>query len=336
VVFQSPKLTAFFGRPTQMEAYVILPATEDKKKRFPTAYLIPGFGSTDDARFNRAKTLRAAMDAAPWNEMAFVYLKGAVPTGHHVFADSTNVGPWGSALVEEFIPDLEKRFPLIARSEARFVTGHSSGGWASLWLQITHPTFFGGTWSTSPDPVDFHSFLGVNITPGSTENMYRTRDGKPRGGWRDGDHELLTFEELVRFEDALGRDGGVLSTIEWVFSPRGPYGKPLPLFDRRTGALNPEVQEAWKRWDIRAVLEARWKDLGPKLKGKLHLYAGAADNFRLEEGVQRLCAFLKEKGSDATCEIVPGKDHFTLYGKDLAAADGLFARIVREMRALKR
>ena len=32
-------------------------------------------------------------------------------TGHHVFADSATNGPRGKALIEEFIPYLEKTFP---------------------------------------------------------------------------------------------------------------------------------------------------------------------------------------------------------------------------------
>ncbi|MFO0759190.1 MAG: alpha/beta hydrolase-fold protein [Byssovorax sp.] len=336
VALPSLKLSAFFGRPVQIEAFVLLPKTADQKKRFPTAYLIPGFGSSDESRLRRAKILREAMDKPPFSDIALVYLKGEVPTGHHVFADSPGTGPWGAALVEELIPMLEKLFPLIARPEARFLTGHSSGGWSSLWLQINHPDFFGGTWSTSPDPVDFHALFGTDVSPGATDNFYRDHDGKPKSGWRDGPKTLFTFEQLIRYEDVLGRDGGPFSTLEWVFSPRGPHGKPLPLFDRRTGVPDPEVQKAWARWDIHHVLESRWRELGPRLKGKLHVWAGAEDNFHLEEGVKRLCAFLKEKGSDATCEIVPGKDHFNLYGQSYTAEDGLLVRILRDMLAKKR
>ncbi len=68
--------------------------------------------------------------------------------------------------------------------------------------------------------------------------------------------------------------------------------------------------------------------LGPL---RFRVYVGGADSFHLEEGVISLCDLLKEKGSDATCEIFPGKGHFDLYGKDLAAPDGLLARIARGM-----
>ena len=98
-------------------------------------------------------------------------------TGHHVFADSATNGPRGKALVEELVPFIERTFPAIADPRARLLNGHSSGGWSSLWLQVTYPDFFGGTWSTSPDPVDFRDFQQINIyAPG--ENMFKDSDGQ--------------------------------------------------------------------------------------------------------------------------------------------------------------
>jgi len=88
-------------------------------------------------------------------EMIWVMLLQASPTGTHEFADSANNGPWGKALTMELIPYLEKKYRMDARPNGRFLTGHSSGGWAAMWIQVSHPDFFGGTWPTAPDPGDF-------------------------------------------------------------------------------------------------------------------------------------------------------------------------------------
>ena len=90
-------------------------------------------------------------------------LDPSCPRGHHVFADSANNGPVGQALVEEFLPELDRQYRTVGKPAARFLTGHSSGGWSSLWLQVTYPEVFGGVWSTAPDPVDFRDYQQVNL-----------------------------------------------------------------------------------------------------------------------------------------------------------------------------
>ena len=62
------------------------------------------------------------------------------------------------------------------KASGRFLNGHSSGGWATLWLQVTYPKVFGGTWSTSPDSSDFHHFTGPDLYA-ENANVYRRPDG---------------------------------------------------------------------------------------------------------------------------------------------------------------
>src|SRR6266852_2518217 len=95
--------------------------------------------------------------------MLYVTLDPSCRWGHQVFSDSDNNCPCVRALIEELIPHIEKQFRGLAVPGARFVTGHSSGGWSSLWLQVAYPDVFGGVWSTSPDPVDFHDFQRIDV-----------------------------------------------------------------------------------------------------------------------------------------------------------------------------
>ncbi|HJZ86369.1 MAG TPA: alpha/beta hydrolase-fold protein [Polyangia bacterium] len=337
VELESPLLSTFWGRPIVMRAGVVLPAGYDSEptRRYPAVYNIHGFGTDHSMAWRHGYLNMLGLGVGDADHpMVQVFLDGSCAGGHHEFADSVNNGPWGRALVEELIPFLEQRFRLLAQPDARFLTGHSSGGWSSLWLQVTHPDFFGGTWSTAPDPVDFRSFMGVNVTPGSTENLYRRADGTPRNLVRMGGHGLATFEQFARHERVLGEYGGQLASFEWVFSPRGPAGGPLELFDRQTGELHPEVARAWQRYDIRRLLEDSWATLGPQLRGKLHIVTGAADTFHLDEPTALLCDFLRRVGSDATCELIPGRDHMDLYvAHPPEYPNGLGARITQEMYA---
>ena len=106
-------------------------------------------------------------------------------------------------------------------------------------------------------------------------------------------------------DDVLGR-GGQLRSFEAVFSPLDDQGLPARMWDRRTGTVNPEVVEAWKKYDIRMLLKREWETLGPKLNGRLHIRMGTEDSFYLEGATRLLGETLRELGSDALVSLVPG------------------------------
>lgn len=316
----SPILSAFYHRPIKHRAAVILP-TAPPGRKLPTVYIIPGFGGDH----HMAAMIASGQRMSFGKDLVRVVLDPNCGTGHHVFADSATNGPRGKALVEEFIPYLEKTFPLVADSKARLVNGHSSGGWSSLWLQVTYPDVFGGTWSTSPDPVDFRDFQRIDIYA-KGENMFRDREGKPRPIARMGALPAIYYDRFSKMEEVMG-PGGQLGSFEAVFSPLDKEGKPGRLWDRATGAIDSEVARAWEPYDIRLVLERNWDTLGPKLKGKLHVITGGMDTFYLEGAVQLLKDSLAKRGSDAVIEIIPGRDHGSILDAKLAQ------RIDDEMKA---
>jgi len=332
---ESRLLSDFWGRAIRVQAGVVLPPgyEKDPQRRYPAVYHIHGFGGDHTSAWRSGPRHSAQITAGEAAPMVHVYLNGSFPTGHHEFADSANNGPWGAALTREFIPYLEGRFRLVPRPTARFLTGHSSGGWSSLWLQVTYPEFFGGTWSTAPDPVDLRSFTGVNVTPASEDNVYRTADGKPRNLVRSGGREIASLEEFAKQEDVQGEYGGQMASFDAVWSPKGPGGRPMPLFNRETGEQDPEVQKAWQKYDIRAVLEKNWAALGPKLAGKVTVICGDEDTFHLDEAVKLLKGFFEKVKAEAVCELVPGRDHGTLFRPHDTYPKGLAARIDQEMWA---
>ena len=113
---------------------------------------------------------------------------------------------------------------------------------------------------------------------------------------------------MSHMEDTLGR-GGQLQSFEAVFSPRGPDGQPMKMWNRETGAVNPKVAKAWEKYDINLHLRRNWDTLGPKLAGKIHIVCGDADTFWLERAVFNLRDTLKELGSDAKITMIEGADH---------------------------
>jgi hypothetical protein len=306
---ESKLLSELNKRPTRLRAGVVLPRSYNVEtdRAYPVVYEVPGFGGDHFAALSMA---RSNVTDVAGVEMLWVVLDPNCRLGHHVFADSANNGPVGRALTEELIPHIEKTFRAVGKPSARFVTGHSSGGWSSLWLQVAYPDFFNGTWSTAPDPVDFRDFQRIDLyAPGA--NMFTGPDGKQRPIARSGARVLQYYKPFSDMEEVIGH-GGQLGSFEAVFSPKGPDGRPRRLWDRKTGAVDPEVAKEWQKYDIRLVLERNWKELGPKLQGKVHVYMGGEDTFYLDGAARLLGESLRKLGGDAVVEVVPGKNHFTL------------------------
>ena len=312
--FVSPALSRFWGRPVHIRGWLVRPPGYGQgQARYPSVYWTAGFGGTLARLAKVAADFDDQMTAGQTPPMIYVILDQSSPTGTHEFADSVNNGPWGAALTGELIPDLERRYRMDARPSGRFLTGHSSGGWASLWLQVAYPALFGGAWATSPDSSDFHDFNGPDIyAPGA--NVYRRPDGAPWPLVRDHAKVLATFEDFARQERVLGDYGGQQASFDWVFSPKGPDGRPVQMFDRDTGAVDPAVAAYWRdHYDIAWRITHDWPALKPNLDGKIHLIVGTADTFYLDGAAHRLKAALDSVGARADVRFLADRTHFDLY-----------------------
>ncbi|RZM21012.1 MAG: hypothetical protein EOP67_52810 [Sphingomonas sp.] len=307
----SALLTRFRRSRQTIVAWVLTPPGYDPAARrtYPTVYTAGGFGGThrlDGQQLSRQWHLMEMGEIPP---MIWVALAYDGPTGTTEFADSANNGPWGQAFVAEVIPALEARYRMDAKPSGRFLTGHSSGGWFALWQMIRHPTMFGGVWATSPDPPDFHDFLGVDLYARGA-NMYRDAAGAARPLERGGGTVRTTTEQAARLETVLGRDGGQLRSFEWVFSPRGDDGAPAPMFDRETGDVDPAVVAHWRdHYDLGRIVATEWRRRRKLLDGKLHVVVGMADSYGLDGSVRRLDAQIRAVGGRANFAYVAGASH---------------------------
>jgi S-formylglutathione hydrolase FrmB len=335
--FESPALSRFWGRPIHMRGWVLIPPGYDANPRqhYPTVYFTHGFGGNAQKLIGAVAGMRQAMAKGDAPPMIWVFLDESGPTGTHEFADGVNNGPWGEALTSELIPDLERRYRMDAKPSGRFLNGHSSGGWATLWLQTRYPKLFGGTWSTSPDPSDFHDFTGIDLYAPNA-NVYRRPDGSPYPLVRDHGKVLATFQDYAQEEAVLGDYGGQMSSFDWVFSPRGKDGRPQPMFDRATGAVDPAVVAYWRdHYDIAWRLAHDWRTLKPDLNGKIHLIVGTADTFYLDGAAHKLQAVMDGLGAKTDFRFLPDRTHMDLYRVG-ADPRGLLNQIAWEMYAVAR
>ncbi len=317
----SPALSAFHGRPMFVRASVVLPRGFDQEpdRKYPLRVHIGGYGSrfSDvppvEVEGSEFRTLWLADDTP---RFLYLTLDGAGPLGDPYQVDSANHGPYGQALTTELIPHVERTFRGMGTGQSRVLDGGSTGGWVSLALQVFYPDQFNGCWSFCADGVDFRHFQLVDVY--ADRNAYVNRFGfeRPACRTRDGDVKYTMRHECA-LENVLGRgdswahSGGQWGAWNATYGPRGADGQPVPLWDPKSGALNPAVAEHWRRYDLRHVVESNWSNLGPKLRGKLHIWMGDADDFFLNNAMRRLEAFLVTAvpAAESTITFGPGQGH---------------------------
>ncbi|HUC82681.1 MAG TPA: alpha/beta hydrolase-fold protein [Flavisolibacter sp.] len=326
---RSSLLSDFHKKDVFVKAGVVLPPGygKDTAKQYPVVFVIPGWGGTHYDVLNKDRRVRYGMRTG--SEKIFVYLNPETQTrwGLHSFVDSRVNGPWAKALVEEVIPYIRAAYRTTGKASQTFVMGQSSGGYPSLWLPLHYPDAFGGGWAVSPDPVDFSNFTNVNLYEKSA-NFYYNKDGSLRGAFlKDGKYQNIVKNDVAAemFED----DGTQTQAFEAEFGRLGKDGRPKQLFNRETGVVDTDVVEDWKPYDLGLFLQNNWKRLSGKLSGKkLHVYAGAADNFHLNKSVEALKAKADAMKADIVVEIIPNADHWSIWSKEFTE------RVQKEVDAL--
>ena len=334
ITYQSDLLSRFWGTPTDMQAAVYVPP-RCRGRAVPCAvlYHLPGYGGSIASAWSTVADYVRLSARVPRLAMAHVFLDPSVNGGYSYFTDSENNGPWNSALTQEFIPYLEELLDVGGSGRKRFLEGHSSGGWTVTWLQVSNPDFFGGVWAIAPDPLDFQRFYEVDVTPGSTDNFYTKPNGSPRYLTRSGD---VTMRRLMQTIDNDPTQGGIISSYEFAWSPRGPDGLPLRFFDREDGSLVQDTLGPWQAYDVEAVLDRGGAPLRDALSGKVHIYCGSRDDFFYNEPTSEMCRFLRSAHYAAVCVVVPGRTHGTVFNPSSRYPLGLRHLILSQASTLAR
>lgn len=313
--FQSPLLSKFWGRPVYLGATVLVPRDyETEAIAYPVVYHQGHFSLAAPLRFREGEELYRDWIKDDFPRMLVVTFQHPTPYFDDSYAvNSANVGPYGDAILEELIPEVEKRFRVIREPWARALTGGSTGGWEALALQLFHPDFFGGTWAYCPDPVTFSAYEGIDIY--KDDNAFYKDYGwyrVPTSNIRDIYGQVrLTAEQKNHFElvcGTKGRSGYQMDIWAAVYGPVGEDGYYKPLFDKYTGVIDKDVMRYWKEnYDLLYYMQKNWAALGPQIEGKLHVYAGDMDTFYLDKGVVLMQEWMKSTE-------YPHYEGFFLYG----------------------
>jgi Putative esterase len=329
VRIKSDRLTKFWGRPMYLGGIVVLPEGFDEHPgahyplminhgHFPREFR--GFPPAAGAEAGgRGAQFFAAWSGPGFPRMIMLLIQHANPYYDDSYAvNSENVGPYGDAINEELIPYVEQRFRGLGHGWARGLFGGSTGGWEALASQIFYPDNYNGTWAACPDSIDFRQYEVIDIY--KEANAFHIDSDWKKTPHPDGrnylGHIQATLEEDVRWEQVLGhktRSGEQWAIWEAVYSPVGKDGYPKPIWDPTTGVIDHEVAAYWREhYDLRYILERDWATLGPKVRGKIHIYVGDMDTWYLNNAVYLMEAFLKKAANppaDAVVEYGDRAEH---------------------------
>lgn len=325
---KSERLSAFWGRDMYLGAHVLLPRGFDEhpEARYPLmvfhGHFPHDFGGwrTEPPDYNTPPDYSERFQVRGYNiiqqEEAYrfyqtwvsdtfprfliIEIQHANPYYDDSYAvNSANLGPYGDAITYELIPYIEKKFRGIGEGWARFLYGGSTGGWEALAAQVFYPDEYNGCFAACPDPIDFRAYSSVNIY--KDKNAYY-EEGPFRKTYRPGHRNFLghissylidqNHKELALADKS--RSGDQWDIWQAVYSPVGDDGYPAPVWDKFSGEINPDVALYWREhYDLQYILRRDWNTLGPKLRGKIHIYCGDMDNYYLNNAVYLMEEFLE-------------------------------------------
>ena len=328
IKIRSEKLSEFWGRDMYLGAHVLLPKgfEEHPEARYPLMVFHGHFPSD----FGGFRTTPPDTDMEPdfserfgvegyniiqqqeayefykrWNEPdfpRFLIIEIQHPTPYYddsYAVNSASQGPYGDAITYELIPYIEEKFRGIGEGWSRFLYGGSTGGWEALAVQVKYPEQYNGCFAACPDPIDFRAYCLTDIYSDKNAYYYESDFKKLEvPGRRDYlGHVSTTVREYNHLELVLGdksRSGQQWDIWEATYSPQGSDGYPERLWDKYTGEINPKVADYWREnYDLRHIMERDWDKLGPKLRGKIHIYCGDMDNYYLNNAVYLMEDFLE-------------------------------------------
>ena len=297
---KSQILSKWWGHPIELGATVLLPAGYDRHpaQRYPVNYEQGHFSTAAPGGFGRGGSFDGYWKAPATPRFIYVTLQHPTPYYDDSYGvNSDNSGPYGDAIMQELIPAVEERFRIIREPWARMLSGGSTGGWIALAHQIFYPDFYGATFASCPDAVDFRYHQIVDIYRDA--NAYFIDNGwmkVERPNRRDPDGNIRSMmKDENWYELVVGdrsRSGGQWDVWEATYSPAGADGYPKRLWDKATGQIDRTVAEAWRKYDLRHILETNWRTLGPKIAHKIHVYMGDMDSYYLNNATELLNDFL--------------------------------------------
>ncbi|MBI5200798.1 MAG: esterase [Elusimicrobia bacterium] len=285
----------FLGDPNVRDLVVYLPPGygEEKGRRYPTLYYLPGYTGTALAvvgqnpwKENLAERLDRLIEEGDAAPAILVIVDPFTRYGGSQYVDSAGTGNYERYVAGELVPYVDGKFATIRDRSGRALFGKSSGGFGAFWLGARHSELWAHVWSHSGD-VGWETAFLREFAP--CVNRLEKYGGAFAGFLRE-------FNKTpARKRGELPHDLVMMAGMCSCYSPnpKSPLGFDLP-FDERTGE---KIDSVWRRW--LAFDPLNWAAKRAKAFKSLSTFVfdcGRKDEFFLHLGSRVLARELKRAG----------------------------------------
>jgi S-formylglutathione hydrolase FrmB len=186
---------------------VVLPEsywTQHSPRRYPVLYFLHGLGNNEQTLFNSGGW-NVIQDLRQQHRIGDFFV--AAPEGGRTFFINSADGKtrYNDFFLQEFIPYIEKRYPVQAERRKRGITGISMGGYGALHFAFAHPELFGSVSAESAALMPASpSELNTAIRSGTPlGNLLGPAFGQPinRHHWTSNDPFALARKNAVRLRN---------------------------------------------------------------------------------------------------------------------------------------
>jgi hypothetical protein len=291
------------GDPDRRPLYVYRPpgVELDHPRALPSVYVIQGFTGMIDMWFNRnafERNMIERVDAmfmgGDCPDAIVVFVDAWTSYGGSQFLNSSGTGNYLDYLCDDVVGFIDERYPTLASSEHRGLTGKSSGGYGAMVVPMLRPDVFGALASHAGDALFEACYM--NEFPKHARIL---RD-EFEGSWD------LLFERLREADHMDFKRFGPFETYGYAAAyspdPANP-GRALLPYDAHA-RIDDDIWAQWLAKDP-VRMAAGHADALRSMK-RIYLDAGRSDEFYLDLGAQAFAAELDKLGVQHTLELFDG------------------------------
>jgi enterochelin esterase family protein len=300
------------GDPVIRRVPVYLPAGYDEKQRYPSAYLLAGFGSRGLRFLNDdlwEESIPQQLDRLISDErirpMIVVMPDASTRYGGSQFVNSSATGKYEDHVLE-LVAYIDGKYSTKADRNHRAIIGHSSGGFGALRLGMLHPDVFGLVADHSGDK---YFELGFKPNFGDVLRYYEKVGDA-------GLADLLTDPGAGLKKGAPHQVLSLLATAAcYSPNPDSELGFELP-FDLHTGAFRPEVWARWLAFDPIEIVDQHVESL--RSLRLIYFDCGRFDEYNLLYGARRITDKLRTLGIPFQYEEYDGSHRYMRHRYDVS------------------